>query len=135
MCVQRGRWPRCWADAPGFSSCPVYDAFQEDPTLHSFTTLTILTSCLDGMGGLDEMGPEVWAVNWDHYPISRDSAELRYPNQIWEPVSQWAKAGNIGKMIDELGRVRLLHRYATHLQINKRMVLESAANKRILTHQ
>ena len=66
---------------------------------------------LDGMGGLDEMGPEVWAVNWDHHPISRESAELRYPNQIWEPVSQWVKAGNIGKMIDELGRVRLVHRY------------------------
>ena len=73
---------------------------------------------LDGMGGLDEMGPEVWAVNWDHYPISRDSAEMHYPNQIWEPVNEWAKARNIGRMVDELGRVRLLHRYC-HTFANK----------------
>ena len=37
---------------------------------------------LDGMGGLDETGPEVWAVNWDHHPVSREAAEIQFPNQI-----------------------------------------------------
>ena len=80
--------------------------------------------------GLDEMGPEVWAVNWDHHPVMCEVAQIQFPNQIWKPISEWAKDGNIGKMIDEFGRVRLLHLcctgIATHSQINKRMVLESA---------
>ena len=68
--------------------------------------------------GLDEMGPEVWVVNWDHHPVMRESAELQFPNQKWMKICKLAKDGNIGKMIDELGRVRLLHRYC-HTLANK----------------
>ena len=29
--------------------------------------------------GLDEMGPQVWAVNWDHHRVSREAAQIQYP--------------------------------------------------------
>ena len=43
--------------------------------------------------GLDEMGPEGWVVNWDHHPVSREAAEIQYPNQIWNKICLWEKMG------------------------------------------
>ena len=60
--------------------------------------------------GLDEMGPEVWCINYDHFPIGREDGCLLNPNRPWKAISDWASNGNIGKLIEELEHVRLLHR-------------------------
>ena len=52
--------------------------------------------------GLDEMGPEVWCVNYDHFPIGRDDGRLLNRNRPWKTISDWAAKGNIGKLIEEL---------------------------------
>jgi hypothetical protein len=60
--------------------------------------------------GLDEMGPEVWCINYDHFPVGREDGCLLNPNRPWKAISDWASNGNIGKLIEELEHVRLLHR-------------------------
>ena len=69
--------------------------------------------------GLDEMGLKVWVVNWDH-PIPLVARQLKY--SISKPNLEQNlfpdKNRNIGKMIDELGRVKLLHRRC-HTLTNK----------------
>ena len=59
---------------------------------------------------LDAMGPEVTHVNWDHHPLRRENSIDFWVDRPWDMVSQWAVRGNIGRTIDELQNVRMLHR-------------------------
>ena len=60
--------------------------------------------------GLDAMGPEVSHVKWDHHPLRREDSIEFWGERPWEMISEWSIRGNMGRTIDELQNVRMLHR-------------------------